>query len=291
MISEGHGVVKPSPQDADTINTVESEEEKDKINNRQGSVFTEDAEARAILEATAKSDSNYVPSTAVLSNPSHLPLMRQVDGIDLKLYNGSPSVYQAKNIPVGRRDRVDLPIYVTSSGSVVDYAVETADYDIGFGVTAERDEKETVVKEVERVDSNLNPVTGRFLVGTVPCALVFTFDNEYSWVREKLITYKVTITPPSKEVFLTGRRRRATSAIKTVEEDKSSALGRLEKASAQRTSLTAEILRMEEELEEKKKSLDVVQKEEDWLVKRVALREEQNGMLKERLEKGWDDED
>ena len=106
----------------------------------------DDAEARAIFEATTQSDLSYVPSAALLSNPSPLPLIRQVDGVDLKVYNGSPSVYQAKNIPVARRGRLDLPIYVTSGGSMVEYSIESDGYDIGFGITAERDDKETVVK-------------------------------------------------------------------------------------------------------------------------------------------------
>jgi len=285
----GEQEAKPSPQDESTVATKDSEEEQVKKNSPEFDAA--DAEARAILEATTQSDIAYVPTTAVLSNPSPLPLVRQVDGIDLRSYNGSPSVYQAKNIPITRRGRLDLPIYVTSSGSMVEYLVETEDYDIGFGITAERDDKETIVKDVERVECHVVPVTGKFLVGTVPCALIFTFDNEFSWVREKLITYKITISPPSKDIISAGRRRRAASALKTLKEDKASAQSRLDKASATRTTLSAEILRMEQELQEKKKSFDVAKNEEDWLIKRVALREEQENLLNRRLEEGWEDED
>lgn len=285
----GEQEAKPSPQDESTVATKDSEEEQVKKNSPEFDAA--DAEARAILEATTQSDIAYVPTTAVLSNPSPLPLVRQVDGIDLRSYNGSPSVYQAKNIPITRRGRLDLPIYVTSSGSMVEYLVETEDYDIGFGITAERDDKETIVKDVERVECHVVPVTGKFLVGTVPCALIFTFDNEFSWVREKLITYKITISPPSKDIISAGRRRRAASALKTLKEDKASAQNRLDKASAIRTTLSAEILRMEQELQEKKKSFDVAKNEEDWLIKRVALREEQENLLNRRLEEGWEDED
>lgn len=260
----------------------ESEESKLKL---------DDAEARAIFEATTQSDLSYVPSPALLSNPSPLPLIRQVDGVDLRVYNGSPSVYQAKNIPVARRGRLDLPIYVTSGGSMVEYVIESDGYDIAFGITAERDDKETVVKEVERAESQTAPVTGKFLVGSVPCALIFIFDNEYSWVREKLISYKITICPPSKDIISAGRRRRAASALKTLQEDNASASSRLSKASAQKTTLESEITRMEKELEEKKKSLEVATNEEEWLRKRVALREEQEAMLNSRLENGWEDEE
>jgi len=250
----------------------------------------DDAEARAIFEATTQSDLSYVPSPALLSNPSPLPLIRQVDGVDLKVYNGSPSVYQAKNIPVARRGRLDLPIYVTSGGSMVEYNIESDGYDIGFGITAERDDKETVVKDNERVDSQVAPITGKFLVGSVPCALVFIFDNEYSWVREKLISYKITICPPSKDIIMAGRRRRAASALKTLQEDKVSASSRLSKALAHKETLGADITRMEKELEEKKKNLEVASNEEDWLRKRVSCREEQEKMLNSRLQEGWEDE-
>lgn len=65
---------------------------------------------------------------------------------------------------------------------MVEYEISSELYDIGFGVTAEREEGVTNVKESSRVDAHLEAVTGKFLVGSVPCALIFSFDNEYSWV-------------------------------------------------------------------------------------------------------------
>ena len=129
---------------SNTSNGVKEDSKAESKSDEKANI--DDAEARAIFEATTQSDLSYVPSAALLSNPSPLPLIRQVDGVDLKVYNGSPSVYQAKNIPVARRGRLDLPIYVTSGGSMVVYSIESDGYDIGFGITAERDDKETVVK-------------------------------------------------------------------------------------------------------------------------------------------------
>jgi len=270
---------------------VEAQPTTTETNSNETKLKLDDAEARAIFEATTQSDLSYVPSPALLSNPSALPLIRQVDGVDLRVYNGSPSVYQAKNIPIARRGRLDLPIYVTSGGSMVEYVIESDGYDIAFGITAERDDKETVVKDVERAESQTAAITGKFLVGSVPCALIFIFDNEYSWVREKLISYKITICPPSKDIISAGRRRRATSALKTLQGDKASASSRLSKASAQKVTLSTEISRMEKELEEKKNSLEVATNEEEWLRKRVTLREDQEKMLNSRLNDGWEDEE
>ena len=89
---------------------------------------------------------------------------------------------------------------------------------------------------------------------------------------------------------MAGRRRRAASALKTLQEDKVSASSRLSKALAHKETLGADITRMEKELEEKKKNLEVASNEEDWLRKRVSCREEQEKMLNSRLQEGWEDE-
>ena len=134
------------------------------------------------------------------------------------------------------------------------------------------------------------PVTGKFLVGSVPCLLKFAFDNDYSWFREKQISYRVTVTPPSADVLLAGRRRRAKACQKAIEDDLTSAQQRLEAASTQKTSLEAEINKLEKHLVEKKKSMEVVAKEESWLKSRVDLRMQQQGLLDTRLTDGWTDE-
>eukprot|EP00565_Helicotheca_tamesis_P007359 CAMPEP_0185724716 /NCGR_PEP_ID=MMETSP1171-20130828/1116_1 /TAXON_ID=374046 /ORGANISM="Helicotheca tamensis, Strain CCMP826" /LENGTH=340 /DNA_ID=CAMNT_0028392635 /DNA_START=32 /DNA_END=1054 /DNA_ORIENTATION=- len=248
-------------------------------------------EARAIAQATASADASYVPSPSLLTSPSPHPLLSQVDGPSLKSYAGTESVYMARAVPVPLRGKLDVPIHITTGGSVVEYTIETAAYDISFGITAEREEGITVVKETSRVESHLKPISGKFLVGSVPCALVFSFDNEYSWFREKQVTYKIVVMPPTVENICAGRRRRAKAALKAVSEDKVSAETRLSRASTQRTGLAAEIARMEKELAEKQKSLDVVEKEESWLKNRVELRKTQENMLTGRLDKGWPDED
>ena len=65
---------------------------------------------------------------------------------------------------------------------------------------------------------------------------------------------------------------------------------RYETAAQKRTDLEEEVKKMEKELVEKKKSLDVVAKEESWLEKRRAVRDKQIKMLNQRLKNGWEDE-
>ena len=136
----------------------------------------------------------------------------------------------------------------------------------------------------------MKAVSGKFLVGSVPCAIIFTFDNEYSWFREKKITYQITVKPPTKENIVSGRKLRAQTALKVVTEDRVSADERLEVVSDKRQQLVQDVERLEKELEEKKKSLGVVEKEEGWLKKRVQLRTVQEDLLNRRLTNGWEDE-
>lgn len=127
-------------------------------------------------------------------------------------------------------------------------------------------------------------------MGTVPCLIHFDFGNEYSWMREKIISYKITVTPPSRESLAAGRRRRATACLKAVEDDLSTASTRLVAASLQKNALQQEVAILMKELEEKKKAWQVAEKEEAWLKERKSLRLEQQKLLKQRLDNGWADE-
>jgi len=134
------------------------------------------------------------------------------------------------------------------------------------------------------------PITQKFLVGTVPCLIQFSFDNEYSWMREKVVSYKITVTPPSKESLAAGRRRRAQACLKAVEDDLTTAQSRLQLASKLKNALHEEVAQLMQALAEKKKAWQVAEKEESWLKERRALRVEQQKLLLQRLNKGWDDE-
>jgi len=289
-IEEDEGGVEDDGEDDDSVvedddSGVEDEDEQE-LNAKN---LLREAEAKAIADATASANASYIPSNALLSNPSPSALIESVDGISISEYNQSPSLFTAHSVPIALRATLDVPIVITNGGSVVEYTVESEDYDINFGIKAEREEETTVVNTLTRVDSHLESITGKFLVGTVPCALIFTFCNEYSWFREKKVTYCITVTPPSVDNITAGRIKRAESALAIVLEEKTGADTRLERASSKRGGLAEEVERLEKELEEKKKSLDVIEKEEDWLKARVELRGEQERLLKKRLTDGWDD--
>lgn len=247
-------------------------------------------ERRAIEEATATADASYVPSLAVINASTAQPLLDQVDGPALSTYQTAQNIYTAKNVPVKLRDRLDIPIFVSVAGSIVEYSMETESYDISFGITAQRDDGIVEVKENSRVDSHIAPVCGKFLVASVPCQLVFTLDNTYSWFREKIVSYTIKVMPPAIDTIKAGRRRRAKAALKVVAQDRTSAEERLAHAAAQKSSLLKAIQHIEKELLDRKSSLETVEKEETWLKSRVLLRISQVDQLKSRLEQGWEDE-
>jgi hypothetical protein len=103
-------------------------------------------EAKAVAEATATADAAFTPSPSLLNASSALALLKQVDGPSLESYEGKESVYVGRSVPIAAGGSLAVPIQVTTPGSVVEYAVENKQYDIGFGVTAEREEGITVVK-------------------------------------------------------------------------------------------------------------------------------------------------
>ena len=117
-------------------------------------------EAKAVAEATASADDSFKPAPSLLNASSPEALLQQVDGPTLEGYNGKESVYVGKSVPVALRSKLEVPINVSAPGSVVEYAIESKSYDIGFGVTAEREEGITVVKvrafssHVERLGMN-----------------------------------------------------------------------------------------------------------------------------------------
>jgi hypothetical protein len=147
-----------------------------------------------------------------------------------------------------------------------------------------------LIKEVERIDASKTAITGKFLVGSVPCLIQFSYENDYSWYREKVISYRITVTPPSFDTLMTGRRRRAKACLKAVTEDAKSANKRYASATEQKVAVEKEMDALYQQIEQKKKALAVVKKEEAWLKDRVALREAQSKALGKRLEDGWADE-
>jgi len=106
----------------------------------------EEMEAKAVDKAKANADAAFRPPPSVLNAQSATVLLQQVDGPSLKTYKDTESVYVGRSVPVAAGGHLNVPINVSTPGSVVEYAVELKGYDISFGIKAEREEGVTVVK-------------------------------------------------------------------------------------------------------------------------------------------------
>lgn len=124
-------------------------------------------EAKAVAEATATADSQFVPSVSLMNSTDPLAIMKQVDGLrDLTDYEEKESVYVGRSVPITAGGSLEIPIQVGTPGSVVEYAVENKQYDFGFSITAERDDSVTIVK-VRTEDTNGMTKTRRRPAGLV----------------------------------------------------------------------------------------------------------------------------
>lgn len=107
----------------------------------------DDKEAKALAEATAKQDEDFTPSLSLLNADSPDALMQQVDGyVSLDSYKTDENVFSGKRIPVAAKKKLQVPINVIAPGSVVEYTIQSKEYDIAFSVSAKREEGTTVVK-------------------------------------------------------------------------------------------------------------------------------------------------
>lgn len=249
-------------------------------------------------DSTAIAPSDH-PNTEIMNSTNPSSLLLFVDGPRINPDDFTESVYHGRAIPIAPRDVLEIPIVIRGPpNSMLEYTIETLDYDISFGVlmarqaedNVEGDESMTVVADRKRVDSHLTPISGRFLVEQVPCTILFTFDNTYSFIRTKEVSYRITVVPPSMDDALDSRRRRAKASLEFVTRDSKSAETRLTEVITQRQELEKVIEKLQNLLMEKSRNKLVAEKEEGWLKKRIELREMQQEMLDVRLQSGWEDE-
>jgi hypothetical protein len=104
------------------------------------------------------------------------------------------------------------------------------------------------------------------------------------------VSYKITVTPPSKESLAAGRRRRAQACLQAVNDDLATAVSRCQATTQQKQAVERDMAQLTAALEDAKKALQVSEQEERWLKERQALRLEQQKLLQQRLTNGWPDE-
>jgi hypothetical protein len=147
-------------------------------------------------------------------------------------------------------------------------------------------------QELTRISATTNdtPIKQTFLVGTIPCMIKFSFVNDYSWMREKIISYRITVTPPSSESLLQSRTSRAQTCLTIVEKDLHNHITpKLKQVQDKKTQLQDQITALQKQLQDLQMEYKTTEKEESMLQQRKGVRIEQERLLKQRLQQGWKD--
>ncbi|CAL4128568.1 unnamed protein product, partial [Meganyctiphanes norvegica] len=101
-----------------------------------------------------------------------------------------------ENVIVGKGGKKKIKLEVIQPGSQLKWGFHTEHHDIGFGVTRKWKDEEEILLPIQRVDSNLIMEEGS-LHCTQPGTYIMIFDNSFSYVRTKKVSYSVYIEPPS----------------------------------------------------------------------------------------------
>ncbi|XP_052073547.1 SEC14-like protein 2 isoform X1 [Mytilus californianus] len=120
----------------------------------------------------------------------------------LKIASEEMENFTTVNVKRGSSLQVDVD--VKAAGSCIRWQFTTEGYDLGFGVYKKtKDEKQHAGKMIpvvhsERVDSHLVPEDGSVAVKEAG-AYVVRFDNTYSYIRSKTISYLIEVLEPEVE--------------------------------------------------------------------------------------------
>ena len=132
-------------------------------------------------------DNNYFTSLENISNETILLLEN-----DLKL-----GYFLTKKILSG--EKFCFYVELTEYYGILDFCVNIEDYNIKLTITNLTEGKE-IIKSNE-----INTITSPFKIAmffTKPVICKFEFDNSYSWIRDKIIKYKVNIFYPQEPFYI-----------------------------------------------------------------------------------------
>ncbi|CAL1545478.1 unnamed protein product [Lymnaea stagnalis] len=109
--------------------------------------------------------------------------------------NDTESSEHMETATVARGDKLAIDVVVAKPGSVLRWEFKTDGYDIGFGIFRNEGTQQAPVVPVERVNSHMVPEDGSY-----PCDVAgtytVTFDNSFSWARDKAIQYVLEVIQP-----------------------------------------------------------------------------------------------
>jgi hypothetical protein len=239
--------------------------------------MSETKKYEAVNKAIAVSDDNYKPPQNILDSKSLTPLLEQVDGPSLLKFDGKEATYSGRGTKIYGGSTLDIPIRVSAPGSIIEYSIEKKSYDFGLGIVAKLDQGgTTVVKPMSPFDGKdvvadrprQKTQSDQVLVGagSVPCTLNFKFENRFSWITE--VTYKIRVIPPSTELLLAGRRRRATASMQALENDISQTNTILNEVYNQGSILQTEVDTLTQQVEYMESNLQQT-REDEWNIRNM----------------------
>mmetsp|Transcript_32235 Transcript_32235/g.42509 ORF Transcript_32235/g.42509 Transcript_32235/m.42509 type:complete len:289 (+) Transcript_32235:46-912(+) len=156
-----------------------------------------------MAEESGETGVNQLPSAAMNEGNGVFleKYFREVDGpFAMRQKDVEPNLtWKCTNMPIKTEFR--LPIPVDIAGSIIEYQFQTLEYDIAFSVELETlnddgERESNVISEPERYDSHIEPFVQQVQMDQ-PGTLILVWNNSYSWMREKQLSYSVSLQVPS----------------------------------------------------------------------------------------------
>jgi hypothetical protein len=184
--------------------------------------------------------------------------------------------YKSSSQPVKTLFEIRVPI--SFPGATLKYSFGTENHDIEFGVIFESASgDQTVLMPTERVQSHKEPFTGTYNFNTSDGMALLIWDNSYSWMRAKVLSYSVTLEPPVKERFHELQAESTRRQLLNCSEDLMRANRRKQRAGAEAHELRNDIRRLNDEISalqleasQKSRALADLDQEQAFLQRRIT---------------------
>ncbi|KAG7372643.1 hypothetical protein IV203_018786 [Nitzschia inconspicua] len=222
----------------------------------------------AIANTLAQADDAFVPSTQALENTKLM--LQEVTGpvLDAKSF-GKEGYFTGRNVQIYSGRTESVPIRVSVPGTFVEFTIDKKAYDFGLEIVAFLDNGQSVTIKrnapFSKHSGRQNHYEDRLLIGagSAPCQLQFRFHNTYRTLLEKVVlSYRIKVTSPPKELVLKGRRIRADACLRSVEEDLYKNREIMAKIAGQKEYLEEDIAKLQRTIMKKSKMVTTIQDEE-----------------------------
>jgi hypothetical protein len=247
-------------------------EEEAKRRAEQEKIQLEEAKKQeaynAIADTLAQADNAYLPSKQALENP--LIMLQEVTGPPLDAqYVGKEGYFTGRNVQIYSGRTESVPVRISVPGTFVEFTIDKKAYDFGLEIVAFLDNGKSVTIKpnapFSKYSGRQNHYEDRLLIGagSAPCQLQFRFHNTYRTLLEKVVmSYRIKVTSPPKELVLKGRRTRAEACMRSIEEELTKSREAMAKISGQKDYLEEDIAKLKRSIMKKSKMVTTIKDEE-----------------------------